>query len=511
MHNSIVKYFEETVLRHADRIAIETEKVQVTFKEYGEMAKKIGTYIVRELGIFKQPVAVYLPKDETALETYMGILSSGNFYCPIPYDSPNERACHMMSALSNAYLITSSEEYSKTFEWGIPEERILLYEDIIDVALDDILLKSVSERVTDCDPAYLLFTSGTTNKPKGVVVPHRAVIDRIVWMAKQFSVDVDNILASQAPFHFDASMPDIYLNIISGAKLVIPPSKLFTFPFELLQHLKAKRVNTLIWVPSALVNLTYKDAVKNCILEELRLVIFCGEVMHNKHLNILRKYYKDVIFVNMYGPTEATYACTYYVVEKEFADSDVLPIGVACGNTDVFLIDSENKRVEEAECEGEICISGSSLALGYYKNNTNTAFVTNIVQNEFYERAYRTGDIGKWNEKKELMFIGRKDNQIKHLGYRIELGEIEAAVQSIELVDIACVLYDETEDKIVLYYESSSEECDRRYIVKALKARIPKYMYPTVFFKLDEMPHNINGKIDRKKLKQKLGELGNER
>lgn len=507
MNNSVVYYLEKMALKYPNEIAIRTEARQVNFSEYWEMAQKVGTYISEELKVFKSPIAVYMQKDERILETFMGILCSGNFYCPIPYDSPDERAKSMLSTISDAYMITTRGEYAKVLGWNIHKSRVVVLEDLLlKNEINVELLIETRKRTIDCDPAYLLFTSGSTNIPKGVVVPHRAIIDRIVWMSETFSIDKNSVLANQAPFHFDASMPDIFLNIIAGAKLVIPSPKLFSFPMDLLEKLKKEEVNTLIWVPSALVNLTYKDAIKKCILDKLKLVIFCGEVMHNKYLNKLRENYENVKFINMYGPTEATYACTYYEVDRNFADIEALPIGNACGNTAVFLIDNKGNLVCEKNKEGEICVRGSSLALGYYKKMKNTSFETNILQNEFYERVYRTGDIGKWNEYNELMYIGRMDNQIKHRGYRIELGEIEAAVQSIEGVNTACVTYNEENDKIVLFYESENAECDKQYIIKKLKPLIPKYMYPTVTIKVEAMPYNINGKIDRKRLKESVGE-----
>lgn len=484
--------------------AIVTQNKQITYREYNNTAKSIGTYMISNIKEINVPIVVYIPRGEQALETYMGVLYSGNYYCPIPYGSPKERAKQMLTTLKLPYLITVSDEINTVREWEVDDEHVIFFDKIKKTTVNNELIEKTLTKIIDCDPAYLLFTSGSTNIPKGVVVPHRAIIDRITWMKDKFSITSETVLGNQAPFHFDASMPDIFLNIIAGSKLVIPPDKCFSFPSELLVFLQENNVNTLIWVPSALVNLTYKNAVEKYLLEQLKLVIFCGEVMHNKYLNILRKVYPDTVFVNMYGPTEAAYACTYYIVDKLFDDSDPLPIGKPCGNTDIILLGENGRTIEKRNENGEICVRGSSVALGYYGNRTDTAFSFGEYSDSYFNALYHTGDIGYWNEENELMYVGRRDGQIKHMGYRIELGEIENAVLSLTDINHACALYDTDRNRIVLFYDSEDERCNRDYIINGLSDLIPKYMYPKVIYKLDRLPFNINGKVDRKELKEYL-------
>lgn len=504
MYNSVIRYLDG--LCCCD-IAIETEKKRVTYKEYRQFSRKIGTYILNRTGEKRnKPIAVYISKDERALEAYMGILYSGNYYCPIPYNSPDERARQMLKILKYSYIVTTKEEEEKILSWGGNKETIILYEEAVACGEDTERIENTLNQVISCDPAYLLFTSGSTGIPKGVVISHGAIIDRITWMAEKFKINDRNVLASQAPFHFDASMPDIYLNIIAKAKLVIAPENLFLFPLELLSFLAERDVNTLIWVPSALINLTHKNVIQKCKLKELKLVIFCGEVMPTKYLNCIRDVYENALFVNMYGPTEAAYACTYKVVERTYTDQEVLPIGSACGNTEVFLLDDDNHTVVEENVEGEICVRGLSVALGYYNDSEHLAFQNNIRNEEFYTRIYKTGDIGYWNSQRELMYAGRKDSQIKLRGYRIELGEIEAAVLSMDSIQYASALYDSNRQKIVLFYESNDMKCDKKLIVQKIQGVLPKYMYPQEYIKLEKMPFNMNGKVDRTKLRTMMTE-----
>lgn len=502
--NSVIHFLDIIGQMRGNDTAIVTQYKQTTYAEYNNISKKIGTYIISSIKKINVPIAVYMPRGEQALEAYMGVLYSGNYYSPIPYGSPKERAKQMLSTLKFPYLITSSDEMDTVREWELDDNRVLVFEKLEKTIINNELIENTLAKIIDCDPAYLLFTSGSTNVPKGVVVPHRAIIDRITWMKSKFSITSETVLANQAPFHFDASMPDIFLNIVAGAELVIPPDNFFSFAPELLTYLQKNKVNTLIWVPSALVNLTYKNAVEKYMLNQLNLVIFCGEVMHNKYLNILRKVYPDTVFVNMYGPTEAAYACTYYIVDKVFEDSDPLPVGKPCGNTDIILLDENGNIIEKKNENGEICVRGSSVALGYYGNRTNTSFSFDEYSGSYFNSLYHTGDIGYWNEENELMYVGRRDGQIKYMGYRIELGEIENAVLSLPDINHVCALYDTDKSRIVLFYDSENERCNREYIINGLSDLIPKYMYPRVIYKLDNFPFNINGKVDRKELKEYL-------
>jgi acyl-coenzyme A synthetase/AMP-(fatty) acid ligase len=209
--------------------------------------------------------------------------------------------------------------------------------------------------------------------------------------------------------------------------------------------------------------------------------------------------------VNLYGPIEITVDCTFFVLNREFDDEDPIPIGLPCANSDVFILTDKNKLARPGEI-GELCVRGSSLALGYYNNSAQTAtsFIQNPLNDKFPEIIYRTGDLVHTNEVGEIMFDGRKDYQIKHQGYRIELVEIENAVQALPEIRNACVLYQSDKKEIVLIFEASSEVASKQ-IRQALQSKLPKYMLPSVFIEVSEMPRNPNGKIDRQKLNDEFG------
>ena len=266
---------------------------------------------------------------------------------------------------------------------------------------------------------------------------------------------------------------------------------------------KEKEINTIYWVPSALCIVANLGALAEADLPDLRKVMFAGEVMPMKQLNMWRKKFPDVMFANLYGPTETTDICTYYIVDRKFENTETLPIGKHCNNCDVMIIKDDGTRAGKGE-EGELCARGSFLAMGYYNNpeKTNSVFVQNPLNKAYPEIIYKTGDIVKENERGEIIYISRKDFQIKHMGYRIELGEIETAINAIEgIIACACV-YDEKNSKIVLFYQGNKLE--EKDLLEQAKAKLPNYMCPNEIHCIDRMPYNANGKIDRKELKNRL-------
>lgn len=252
--------------------------------------------------------------------------------------------------------------------------------------------------------------------------------------------------------------------------------------------MNAAGINTIFWVPSAMTSAMNAGALEKCP-PRLERVYFCGETMPCKTINAWKTACPGAKLVNMYGPTEITDVCTYFPVERDFDDGDALPIGYPCANTRILLID------------GEICVAGTCLSPGYYNapERTREAFVQNPLRPEIVEMIYKTGDLGAYNERGELMFLGRKDSQIKRHGYRIELGEIECAVCALPGTDAACCLYDDAKEQIVCFYVGGDDDKTLR---RQLKDKLPKYMIPDVFVHKEALPKTGNGKIDRMLLKQ---------
>ena len=321
-------------------------------------------------------------------------------------------------------------------------------------------------------------------------------------MTATFKIDETHIFGNQAPLYFDNSILDLFQMCKTGATLHIIPENLFMFPPMLLDYMEERKINTIFWVPSALCFVANVGVLSNHPMPSLCKVLFCGEVMPNKQLNIWRKACPNALYANLYGPTEIADVCAYYIVDRPFADDEPLPIGFPCKNTDLLVLDEHDCLVPDGNI-GELCVRGTCLAYGYYRNpeKTSAAFVQNPLNTNYPEMIYRTGDLVRYNELGELIYVSRKDFQIKHMGYRIELGEIETAVSALSGVTMNCCLYNTEKSEIVLFYTGEAQSTD---ILAALKKALPAYMLPQRIEKLEMMPLNLNGKIDRTALKERL-------
>ena len=498
MKNSVLSWLDETAKRLPNKLALQDISGNITYQEYRSKSLAIAYKIVElNKGEMKKPVVVYLEKGKEVLVSFMGVAYSGCFYSPIDTEMPQSRVDKILEVLKPEIVITTNK-LKTNFEKFNFYGSYIIYEETICSEEDETAVKPYTEKIIDTDLLYVLFTSGSTGVPKGVSICHRSVIDYTDWVTETFNITQKDTFGNQAPFYFDNSILDIYSCMKTGATLNIIPKKLFFQPVPLLEYIKYNKINTIFWVPSALIVVSKLKAFRNVDLSDtLKRVLFCGEVMPNKQLNIWRKFLPNVTYANLYGPTEITDACTYYIVDREFSDDEPLPIGIPMSNTDILVLNDEDKLVTDDEV-GELCVRGTSLAMGYY-NNPESAFVQNPLNKAVPEIIYRTGDLVRYNEYREIIYISRKDFQIKHLGHRIELGEIETAISSLEEVTLNCCLYDEKNQKIVLFVDA---QVDRDYIKERIEKLVPEYMIPGKVIYLENMPINANGKIDRIKLKE---------
>lgn len=502
MQRSVVEWLDNSASIFPNKIAAVDESGEITFEEYRRKSIGIAQIIINCVGGMHRPVVVYLKKSLKVLVSFMGVAYSGNFYSPIDIDTPEQRVNRILEILSPALVITTLELKTK-FQGFNYDGTYLIYDEAPPLK-DSVVVNERMEHVIDTDLLYVLFTSGSTGIPKGVCITHRGVIDYIDWVTLTFGItDIDSF-GNQAPFYFDNSILDIYSSMKAGAPLYIIPQNLFSQPVKLLEYLFEYSINTIFWVPSALIVISKLNAFKNVDLNGiLKRVLFCGEVMPNKQLNIWRKYLPDALYANLYGPTEVTDACTYYIVERDFYDEEPLPIGKPMKNTEVIILDGHNKQIMEKNRTGELCVRGTGVAMGYYNDpeKTKEVFIQNPLNLTYEEKIYRTGDIVYYNDYNELVYVSRKDFQIKHKGHRIELGEIETAVSSFSEISFCCCLYDSKRSRIILFIDY---DIPKDIVRKRLERMIPEYMIPDKIIYKDNIPLNANGKIDRIKLKELL-------
>lgn len=500
MIQSILSYLESSAVRIPDKTAVTDGKNSYTFKALAEYSQKTGSAL-SALGIQsfrREPVAVMTEKSADALCAFFGVIYSGGFYVYMNPELPDRRLKQVQSVLEAKVVITDDKNLSRVKNI-FSSCTVVLIEHLKSSRIDEAALAEVRENALDIDPLYANFTSGSTGIPKGVVVSHRSVIDFTDKFTDLFGICDHDVIANQAPFDFDVSVKDIYSSIKTGATLVIIPRHLFSQPAALLEFICEYNVTTLIWAVSALCLISTFHGLDYKTPETVDKVLFSGEVMPLRHLREWMSHLPNATFVNLYGPTEITCNCTYHIIDRHRIYDVGIPIGRHFPNENVFLLDGEGNEIKLPNIQGEICVSGSSLALGYYRDalQTSSSFVQNPANGAYFERIYRTGDIGMYNSSGELFFCGRKDFQIKHMGHRIELEEIERAVSEADGVERCCCTFDESKDRISCYYTGTS---DTRKLHSFLREKLPVFMIPGVLKKVDMMPLTKNGKIDRKLL-----------
>lgn len=466
---SLIESLIKNKNKYPNKVIFVDDKKSITNAELYDGAMHIASYLSK---YNNKPIIIEMPKCVDTIIAMMGVLLSGNFYTILDTQMPEERKNIITNVLNPVCKITLQENLKDDY---------VVFEDIIKTKIVDL---KVNYNMSD--PMYVLFTSGSTGIPKGVVVNHNAVMHYLNWFTNEFKIDEKTIFGNQTPLYFSMSVSDVLGTIYSGSTLYFIPHSYFSFPIYLMKYMEENKINTIYWVPSALNIVSTFDALSTFKLNDLKKVLFAGEVMPPKVINYFITHHK-AYYADLFGPTETTDICTYYEVKEVVTET--VPIGKACKGLTALVI----KEGKESS-EGELYIKGPFLASGYYNNpkKTEEVFVQNPLNNEFPEIVYKTGDLVKVGKDGNLLYDGRSDFQIKHMGYRIELGEIENKVYSIDEINTCVVVY--CDDNIILYYVGKIDEVS---LISKLKDKLPNYMMPNKVYKESKMNYNMNGKVDR--------------
>ena len=494
MHNNVLNYLNNIVGKCPDKIAYSDGQISLTFREVYDNARSIGSHLY-SMGVYKKPVVIYMNKSPREIAAFFGVVYSGCYYVPIDEEMPADRIELILDNVKSPVIICDNDTLEAAKKLQQPGQSILLFDDAVMTVPDESALDHISRKAIDTDPIYIVFTSGSTGIPKGVVACHRSVIDYIEQLSEVLEFDENTVFGNQSPLYFDACLKEVYPTIKFGATDYLIPKRLFSFPVKLIEYLNEHRINTICWVASALAIVSSFKTFDEITPEYLRTVAFGSEVFPIPQFNKWKETLPNVRFINLYGPTECTGMSCYYRVDRKFDESETIPIGRPFDNTEIILLNEEGMVVPPGD-DGEICIRGTAVTLGYYndRDRTDAVFVQNPLNPYYPEIIYKTGDIGRYDSDGELIYVSRKDFQIKHMGHRIELGEIEANVNSIDGIKLSACVYDKTSDVIALYYVGDVAEKDME---RMLKDKLPRYMLPRKTFCLDNIPFTGNGKIDR--------------
>ncbi len=497
MH-TVLDWLEESAVAHPDKIAFADVDNHITFRELELRARAIGSQIALHAEP-RQPIALYIDKTVDAICALFGAVYAGCCYAFIDARQPQVRVSKILETLQPALVLVDAvneDEAHAVFPEGTALHALDAF---LASSADDELLAARRAQALATDPLYINFTSGSTGTPKGVVVGHATVMDFIPIFDATMGIGADDVFANQAPLDFDVSVKDVFSGIYLGATVNLIPRDYFSTPTLLLDYLCERQPTVLVWAVSAMCFVSIMNGFDYKVPDTVRLVAFSGEVMPPKQLSKWQEALPDAQFVNVYGPTEITCNCAYYKIERSFAPDETIPMGKAFPNETLLLVGADGALVTEPDVPGELYVGGPTLALGYYRDaeRTAAAFVQNPFNDAYRDLVYKTGDLAKYDESGDLVYLSRVDHQIKHMGQRIELGEIEAAAHAVEGVTRACCIYDSARKRIRLFYTG---DIDKKVLSSALHEALPAYMTPNNIKRIDEMPLTKNGKIDRGKL-----------
>jgi len=504
--------FQSVVSRYEDRTAIWlSNDERISYAELNRLANRIARFLV-ERGVKEADVVAIA--GEKSCQTFAWMIASlklGCLYVILDPDSPVERLRKILSTCHPTVLVAETDFINRlatvTSDLGIEiVDQNTLDETITNLNRDNLLETS---NVTGSNPAYIMFTSGSTGFPKGAVMTHANVLNLIDWSNETFSITVDDVLTNVNPLYFDNSVFDFYASLFSGATLVPFSKQEVSDPRLLVEKIDAAGCTLWFSVPSLLMFLQTMKATDGKHLKSIRRFVFGGEGYPKAKLKALfDSYTAGSEFFNVYGPTECTCICSSYLVTKaDFHDLQGLPpLGSIAKNFSYLVIGEDGRSVPVGQT-GELCLLGPNVGRGYYNDPQRTAlsFVQNPENDKFIDIMYRTGDLVRLDPADGKLYIeGRKDNQIKHMGYRIELEEIEAALHCLAYVSEAAALHTNVNGlSRIVAVVASTQDFDDDHIRRDLKQIVPHYMVPSVFHREEMLPKNANGKIDRRHLVEK--------
>jgi len=481
-----------------DAIAIVMGRERWSYREVDDFSNNLAKHLQTAGCGRDDRIVLFMPKNPRTIASIIGILKAGCVYVPIDVNGPAPRGSKIIESADPKIILV--DESTRLCAEEIASKRPLL-----DVSSPTREYSGVAKVPRRCeDPAYILYTSGSTGVPKGVVITHGNVTSFIEWAVEYFHITCEDRMSAHPPLHFDLSVFDIFGAFAAGAELHLPPPDIHASALAVANFIRESQLTQWFSVPSLLSFMAKFNAVQQQDFPSLKRVLWCGEVLPTPALRHWMLRLPHVSFTNLYGPTEATIASSYFTVEKVPEPADEIPIGYACQGEKLLILDDHLHPAEKGVI-GNLFIGGAGLSPGYWRDpaKTEQAFVNDPFGSSA-ARLYRTGDLARTDSEGRIYFVGRSDSQIKSRGYRIELGEIEMVLHTISSLKESAIVAIPTDGfenyAICCAFAVLESDVPPAAVRAALRKSLPYYMLPSRWLKLDTLPKNGNGKIDKRVL-----------
>ena len=506
-HYHVAQIFSEAVEEFPDRKALIWDcNNYVIYSDLERISNQIAHYLL-DIGVKKgDRVCIILDKVTVTYGIILASLKIGTPYFVVDPANPAARTKYIIEKCQPSIVFVhhglNLEDFTGKVVY-VNEKQNGFFKDC---STDKV---NTGWRITGSDPAYIMFTSGSTGFPKGVVISHDNLINFIKWSQWRFGFSANDIFTNVNPLYFDNSVFDIYSSLFCGAALAPFDSTISKDSYQVMRKIDELQCTVYFSFPSLLIYFQILNLFNSQSFKSVKKIIFGGEGYPKSKLKELYDCLGDrITFYNVYGPTECTCICSVYELsETDFTNLEGLPpLGTLTPNFSYLIINENGSLVDKNEI-GELCLSGPCVGLGYFNDpdQTRTLFVQNPLNNAYHERIYKTGDLVRYNtDDNKLYFSGRKDSQIKHRGYRIEMAEIEHALTSVPHIDEAVALQSHANGiSIIIATVATKQSIGADYIKSEASRFIPKYMIPEKIEILEQLPKNANGKIDRNLLQTK--------
>jgi amino acid adenylation domain-containing protein len=507
------EYVARQAERRPDATALVMGAERLTFAELEQASNRMARLLADAGCTRGDRVCLFTPKTPAAIVSMLATLKADCAYVPIDVASPAPRVEKIVQAADPRLILVADAARAlldDVLAGGLVDPAVAV-QSLEDADLTPYSPEPLAFENGPEDAAHLLFTSGSTGTPKGVVIKHRNAIHFVEWAVRYFGMGEDDRISGHPPLHFDLSTFDVYGAQLSGAELHLVPAAANLLPQKLAQFIRDAELTQWFSVPSVFTFMAKLNVIGQDDFPSLRRVLWCGEVLPTPILMHWMERLPHARFTNLYGPTEATIASSYYTVDEIPADEKAsIPIGTACDGEELLVLDEHLRSVAPGEI-GDLFIAGAGLSPGYWRDEekTQAAFIPDPRGSDPEARIYRTGDLARVGDDGLVHFLGRADSQIKSRGYRIELGEIETALNAIDEIGECAVVGVETggfEGTAIgcAYAPANGTLLEPPAVRRELSVVLPTYMLPSRWLTLERLPKNVNGKIDRKALKELL-------